>query len=59
MSDKAKVAFLPLKCAMMFAPVLALPNFDLVFTIESDASNEGLKVVLSQQGKPITYSAKP
>jgi hypothetical protein len=38
--------------------VLALPNFSLPFTIETDASSKGIGAVLQQQGHPIAYVSK-
>ncbi len=40
------------------APVLKMPNFEEPFTLEVDASGEGIGAVLSQDGKPITYLSK-
>ncbi|GJX06686.1 retrotransposable element Tf2 [Tanacetum coccineum] len=40
---------------MSTPPVLALPDFNATFTIEADASGQGIRVVLMQSGHPITY----
>lgn len=38
---------------LISAPILALPNFDLVFEVETDASCTGIGAMLTQQGKVI------
>ena len=57
-NDKAAEAFHGLKRAITSQPVLVLPNFDMPFEIETDASGVGIGAVLSQQKHPIAYFSK-
>jgi hypothetical protein len=57
-SPDAQQAFDALKVAMTRTPVLALPNFQEPFTIETDACQDGIGAVLMQQGQPIAYLSK-
>ena len=56
--EEAERAFLALKWAMTTTPILAMPNFNESFTIETDASGEGIGAVLSQCGKPVAYMSR-
>ena len=51
-------AFQKLKQALVTAPVLALPNFNDPFTVETDASESGIGPVLSQNSHPLAYVSK-
>jgi hypothetical protein len=51
-------AFSALRQALVSAPVLALPNFEQSFIIETNASNEGVGVVLMQGGHPLAFLRK-
>lgn len=43
---------------MTRTPILALPNFQLPFTVETDACAEGIGAVLMQSGQPVAYLNK-
>jgi hypothetical protein len=51
-------AFEHIKKVLYAAPVLALPNFNKPFILESDASDKSIGAVLMQEGKPISYFSK-
>lgn len=43
---------------MVFAPVLALPDFLRPFVLETNASSLAIGVVLQQEGHPLAYFSK-
>ena len=43
---------------MTSTPTLAMPNFDETFTIETNASGDGISAILTQQGKPIAFMSR-
>lgn len=57
-TEEAETAFQVLKQAMTSTPTLAMPNFHEPFVIETDASGDGIGVVLTQQGKPIAFMSR-
>jgi hypothetical protein len=44
---------------LISAPVLALPNFDKPFAVETDASDLGVGIVLLQDKHPLAFISKP
>lgn len=58
MADEQEQAFTKLKQIMSSPPVLALPDFTQPFTLEADASGNGIGAVLMQNGKPISFLSK-
>ncbi|GKC16027.1 retrotransposable element Tf2, partial [Tanacetum coccineum] len=57
-NSEADKAFQHLKQAMITPPVLALPDFSSTFIIETDASSQGIGVVLMHHGYPIAFISK-
>ena len=52
---EAMEAFNELKRAMSSTPMLALPNFNKLFVLDTDASSKAIGVVLMQQGHFIAF----
>jgi hypothetical protein len=57
-NSKADAAFLQLKEAMVSTPVLALPNFQRQFVVETYACDTGIGAVLMQDGHPVAFLSK-
>lgn len=57
-TSETEDSFQALKTALVTAPVLALPDFSLPFTIETDACAIGIGAVISQNGHPLAYVSK-
>ncbi|GJX65905.1 retrotransposon-related protein, partial [Tanacetum coccineum] len=57
-STEAEKAFQELKQAVIKPQVLALPDFNSTFIIETDASSRGIGAVLMKHGHPIAFISK-
>jgi hypothetical protein len=53
------VAFTALKATVTSTPVLAMPDFTKLFTVECDASTLGFGEVLVQEGHPVIFFSRP
>jgi hypothetical protein len=57
-NDEAQVTMEKMKEVMSTCPVLALPDFGVPFTLECDASGEGIGAVLMQNRHPLAYESR-
>lgn len=57
-TSEQEYSFQALKAALISAPVLALPDLQKPFLIETDASDKGIGAVLHQDGHPVAYVSK-
>ncbi|KAL6319624.1 hypothetical protein AAG906_020701 [Vitis piasezkii] len=57
-SEQCQMAFESLKEAMSTEPVLRLPDLDLPFEVQTDASDRALGGVLVQEGHPVAFESR-
>ena len=51
-------AFKQLKYALVYCPILAMPNFDTSFMVETDDTDMAVGVVLMQHDQPVAFMLK-
>jgi hypothetical protein len=56
--EEAQITMDKMKKVMSTCPVLALPDFSLHFTLECDASREGIGAVLMQKRHPLAHESR-
>ena len=57
-NQNAQLAFEGLKKAIITAPILSMPNFEILFIIETDACGVGIGALRMQNRHPITFISK-
>lgn len=57
-TEATETAFQVLKNALITAPVLALPDFNQQFVIDTDACDVGIRAVLSQREHPVAFVSR-
>jgi len=48
-------AFETIRDRLCSAPILAIPNFDLLFEVKCDASDVGIGAILTQAQRPLAF----
>ena len=56
--DKCEEVVNELKQRLTSAPVIVVPNHEVMYTVYTDASQSGLGCVLMQEGKVIAYASR-
>jgi hypothetical protein len=57
--DDVTTTFEALKHALTTGPVLQMPDFDVTFMVDCDASGAGFGAVLHQGAGPLAYFSRP
>jgi hypothetical protein len=57
-SEEAQITMDKMRKVIITCLVIALPYFDLPFTLESDASGEGIGFILMQNRNPLAYKSR-